>query len=68
MILELGPSIGTYRNKPIPAFIVTKRDGRMSFRAIADEDKKGGFLLSKLGPDECVIAPGLIYGADANPT
>lgn len=57
---ELGPSIGTYQGRDIPAYIVD--DGiRMVFDRIAIEDMHGAVWLSQLARDEFVIAPGLIY-------
>lgn len=60
-----GPSIGEFRGKPIPAYIITDDGRRHIFRqtTIELEDAQGGIELAKLRPGECVIAPGLIYGA-----
>jgi hypothetical protein len=61
MVKETGPSIGTYRDRDIPAYIVSDR-GRFEYDRIAVETD-GGVDLSQLARDECVIAPGLIYRA-----
>jgi hypothetical protein len=59
MVTETGPSVGTYRDRDIPAYIVSDR-GRYTYDRIAVETD-GGVELSQLSRDECVIAPGLIY-------
>jgi len=61
MVIEHGPSIGTFKQKPIPAYIVTENKIRWKFHRVANLDADGGFTLSKLKKNECVIAPGLIY-------
>jgi hypothetical protein len=59
MVTEKGPSIGTYMDRQIPAYIVS--DGiRYSYDRITREND-GSCDLSQLDADECVIAPGLIY-------
>lgn len=60
MITEHGPSVGTFKDKPIPAYIVTDRGERFEFARIG-EIVDGGFEMSQMSRDECVIAPGLIY-------
>lgn len=62
-VKELGPSIGKYKSKDIPGYIVDGRGDRMSFHRIAKQEPDGCVELSQLAPDECVIAPGLIYKA-----
>lgn len=59
MTHEKGPSIGTYRERDIPSYIVYE-DGRYEYDRIAVETD-GGVELAQLAPNECVIAPGLIY-------
>ena len=60
MVIEKGPSVGEYRGKSIPAFIVDDTGQRSDYVGIAIE-KDGGVELSQLARDECIIAPGLIY-------
>lgn len=60
MAIEQGPSIGEYKGKPIPAYIVESDGTRSDYHRIAIE-KDGGVELSQMRRDECVIAPGLIY-------
>lgn len=60
-IVELGPSIGTYRGCDIPAHIIFKTGERRGFAGIAFEDGDRAMPLGQLQPNECVIAPGLIY-------
>lgn len=59
-VIEHGPSIGNYRGRPIPGYIVTDDGVRWKFVGAAIEDRDG-VALSQLARDECVIAPGLIY-------
>lgn len=61
MVIEHGPSCGTYKQRSIPAYIVTDNAVRWEFDRIAYADKSGGIELRQLRPDECVIAPGLVY-------
>lgn len=60
-LLEKGPSIGTYQQKPIPAYVVNEVGNRFEFDRIAKTDRDGCAPLSQLGKWEIVIAPGLIY-------
>lgn len=60
MIVEHGPSIGKYRGKDIPAYIVDDAGTKLKFNRIATENQNG-VELSQLANNECVIAPGLIY-------
>jgi hypothetical protein len=60
MIIEHGPSVGEYRGRSIPAYIVQDDGSRSEYVGIAVETD-GGVELAQLAPDECVIAPGLIY-------
>lgn len=62
-VKELGPPIGKYRGRDIPGYIVSERDGYMAFHRVALQEPEGCVDLSQLAPDECVIAPGLIYKA-----
>ena len=55
-----APSLGTYRDRSIPAFI-DGRGGRYFFEGIAVEDGDGSIALSQLRYDELLISPGLIY-------
>lgn len=60
MVTEQGPSVGQYRDRDIPAYIVA--DGNVyDYARLAHEDADGGCPLSQLAADECVVAPGLIY-------
>lgn len=59
MVTEKGPSIGSYMDREIPAYIVS--NGTMyEFDRITREND-GICDLSQLARNECVIAPGLIY-------
>jgi hypothetical protein len=60
MIIEHGPSVGEYRGRSIPAYIVDAGGARSDFVGIAVETDVG-VELAQLKPDECVIVPGLIY-------
>jgi len=60
VMTEKGPSIGTYKDREIPAYIITGGH-RYEYDRIAVEGNDGGAELSQLGPNERVIAPGLIY-------
>jgi hypothetical protein len=66
-VIEHGPSVGVFHNKTIPGYIVTDDGKRWAFDRVAFMDKGGGCELRQLASDECVIAPGLIYRADAAP-
>lgn len=55
-----GPSIGTYRDRPIPEWM-NKAGERFNYDRIAIEDEDGGCPLSQMRPDEFMVAPGLIY-------
>lgn len=59
-IKELGPSVGEYHGRPIPAYIIDEAGIRSNYDRLAVE-KGGRVELSQLSSDECVIAPGLIY-------
>ena len=61
VITEHGPSVGEHYSKPIPAYIVDGNGTRLEFVRIATEDEDGLVALAQLEPNECVIAPGLIY-------
>jgi|GEM_PF-4195246 len=56
-IVAKGPSIGVYRDRDIPAWVIGG-DGRYAFDRPWDEESSD---LSQLAADEIVIAPGLIY-------
>lgn len=60
MIVEQGPSIGEYRGRTIPAYIVDANGVRSDYDRIAIE-RDGSVELSQLARNECVVAPGLIY-------
>ena len=60
-VIEQGPSIGQYDERPIPAFIVRDDGRRMEFDRIATVDADGGALMSQLDAREAMISPGLIY-------
>jgi hypothetical protein len=58
---EHGPSFGEYMDRPIPSWVRTA-DGRTAyFVRIAKVNPGGGVCLDQLGPDEFVVAPGLVY-------
>jgi hypothetical protein len=54
-----GPSVGTYRDRDIPAWISTDRGLYEYARPATETD--GGVELAQLADDEVVIAPGLVY-------
>lgn len=61
-----APSLGNYRGRDIPAWIVAPhRGGRMAFVGIATEDQDGAVPLAQLATNEVVICPGLIYRLEA---
>lgn len=60
-IVEFGPSLGSYRDRDIPAYFVTAAGTRHEFDRIAVVHPEGGVELSQMTPNESVIAPGLIY-------
>lgn len=62
-VIEHGPSIGTFRDKDIPSYIVTSDGVRHEFMGttLAIEAPEGSVELARLDQDECVISPGLIY-------
>lgn len=66
-VVRHGPSVGEYMGRDIPGFIVSGDGERSDFNRIA-KVKDGGVELSQLAPDECVIAPGLIYRRSASKT
>lgn len=65
MALKHGPSIGEYRGKSIPAYIIQEDGTRSDYHRIAIETD-GGVELSQLARNECVISPGLIYRAGSH--
>lgn len=62
-IVEVGPSVGTFRDRDIPEYVVTESGIRSDFIRIAKHDRDGCCDLSQLGSDECIISPGLVYRA-----
>lgn len=58
-----GPSIGMFRERSIPSYIITDDGKRHRYvsTTLEIEDPEGAVELAKLRPDECVIFPGLIY-------
>ena len=58
-ITAKGSSIGTYKDRDIPAWI-DARGGHYVYARLWSETESGGEL-SQLARDELVIAPGLIY-------
>lgn len=65
-VTRKGPPVGEFRGMPIPAYIITDDGRRHNFAktSLSIEDKDGAVEIEKLKPDECVIAPGLVYTAD----
>ncbi len=56
-ITALGPSIGTYQGRDIPAWIESGDGRRHDYAGVS-----GIYAdLEALAPGQCVIAPGLIY-------
>lgn len=66
MIIEHGPSVGEYRGRSIPAYIVDAGGVRSDYVGVAVETD-GAVELAQLKADECVIAPGLIYKRSHSP-
>jgi hypothetical protein len=62
-IVEHGPSVGTLRDRDIPAFYVTADGIRHEYDRPAELDAEGRCDLEQLAWNESVIAPGLIYRA-----
>lgn len=60
MVKQKGPSVGTFKNADIPAYIETDR-GWFTFDRTADTAE--GFDMSHLRRNEVIIAPGLTYKA-----
>lgn len=60
---EKGPSIGSYLNRDIPAWI-DARGGRYEFTRLWDETRGD---IAQLAGDEIVISPGLIYSSAMEP-
>lgn len=61
-VAENGPPLEQkHKGRDIPAWIVRGDGERFAFDRIARADRDGTTPLSQLRPDECVIAPGLIY-------
>jgi len=67
MIIEHGPSVGEYRGRSIPAYIVQEDGTKSEYVGIAVETD-GAVELSQLARGECVIAPGLIYKRTHSPS
>jgi hypothetical protein len=65
MVTELGPSVGEWHGHSIPGYIVTDRGDRYAYVRPGTIDRDGGFEMSQLAGDECVIYPGLIYRLEA---
>lgn len=61
LIVAFGPSCGRHYDMDIPSYLVTAAGTRLSFERIAQEGTDGLVALAQLAPNECVIAPGLIY-------
>lgn len=59
MITAKGPSVGTYRERDIPAWIDARGGHYVYDRPV--RETSGGVDLKQLARDELVIAPGLIY-------
>ena len=64
VIDENGPSVGSYLGRDIPQWI-SARGHCYAFDRLWD-DKRGE--ISQLGDDEIVVAPGLIYKMEQNPS
>lgn len=60
-MIERGPPIGAHLGQPIPSYIVQKDGTHYDYARTVKTDSDGTFWLVDLAPDECVIAPGLIY-------
>ena len=59
-ILEV-PLLRHYRDRVIPQWIDDpKRGARYEFNGVATETADGAVSLDQLGPDEIIVAPGLI--------
>lgn len=55
--IEKGPVIGRYYGRDIPQFIINGLGERSDFVRVEPSPVD----ITKLGDDECIIAPGLVY-------
>ena len=60
-IVEKGPENITVEGRKIPAWFIDERGDRFEFEGVAQLDADGGFELSKLRADQCILAPGVLY-------
>lgn len=60
-IAELGPSIGTYRDRDIPDYLVMEDGTRFRYNRIAQMKPDGDVAMDQLRRGETIIAPGLVY-------
>lgn len=60
-IVEHGPSIGTYRDRDIPDYIVMEDGSRFKYDRVAAMRPDGNVAMDQLQRDETIIAPGLVY-------
>lgn len=60
-VVEHGASIGMWMGKSIPAYIVTSDGRRYEYVRKGTLDADGGFEMSQLRADECVLSPGIVY-------
>lgn len=65
-IVETGPENITIRGRKVPAWFIDEFGRRYEFESMAVLDKDGGFEMSQLTANQCIIAPGAIYERKAN--
>jgi hypothetical protein len=64
----VGPSVGSYDGREIPATIVDRFGRRYAYVGLAPRGWDGGLDPDALGPGEYVVLPGLLYRReDAKP-
>lgn len=56
-----GPVIGQYLGKPIHEFLVYGDGEVLWYSGIAPVEKDGSICLSKMGREEYLVSPGLVY-------
>lgn len=63
-IIQKGPVIGQYENRPIHDFLVYGDNQVIRFSHVAPVERDGTIHLSRLSDGEVVVSPGLVYRRD----
>ena len=63
-VIQKGPVIGHYENRPIHDFLVYDDNQVIRFSHVAPVERDGTIQLSKLSDAEVVVSPGLVYRRD----